>query len=690
MKIGIIGSGMISGHHLDAATRYPGAEVVGIVDRYIARARAQAEQFSVPNAFDNVADLLALKPDVVHIITPPAFHAPLTIEALQAGAHVYVEKPMAATEAECDAMSAAAERAGKQICVGHCWVYTPAMMQAVELIASGRVGSVVQASASFNYDVRRNPSFGQAHWSTQLPGGLAEDLAVHPLSLLIRLLGSVGKSVSITRGAASIPGNQTADVRALLDSERGLGTLSVSLRARPDMGLVDILCTQALLRLNISSMSLTVQRELPVPQKIGRALGNLVVAQQLTTGTFGAAWKLARKKIDGSYGIVPLIHAFYAALEAGKPAPVTAAEGTQAVRVLRSIWPAGLAAPVVTAPAPVARQLRPGAKKILIVGGTGFVGSNLARALLARGESVHVLSRTTEKAAQLAAAGAEIRLGDLTVPETLKGAAEGMDIVFHLGSAMYGSAATFDRVDVQGTEHVVREAERAGVKRLVYAGTLAAYPLAQKADGSVIDESCAFDSTGKLGHYARAKTLAEEIVLAANKRGVTEGVIVRLGLVCGDGTSIYPPHVCQKIASDRVILFGDGSVPLPLTYIDNAVDALILGATVPGIAGESFNIVDQDVLTQKEYLELLQQSTGGPRVLKLPRLAYYAIATLAEVAAAARGKEASTNRYRVRTRLRSVQWDCSKAQRVLQWRPRASLREGLQQTFRAYAARASG
>ncbi len=686
MKIGIVGSGMISGHHLTAATRYPGTEVVGIVDRYVARARAQAEQFSVANAFDNLADLLALKPDVVHIITPPAFHAPLTIQALQAGAHVFVEKPMAATEAECDAMSAAAERAGKQICVGHCWVYTPAMKQAVELIASGSVGDVVQATASFNYDVRRNPSFGQAHWSTQLPGGLAEDLAVHPLSLLIRLLGPVGQSVSLTRGAPIIPSNQTADVRALLDAERGLGTLSVSLRARPDMGLVDILCTRALLRLNISSMSLTVQRELPVPQKVGRALGNLVVAQQLTTGTFGAAWKLARKKIDGSYGIVPLIHAFYAAIEAGQPAPVTAAEGTQAVRVLRSIWPAGARAPAA-APAPVARSLKPGAKKILIVGGTGFVGSNLAHALLARGESVHVLARTTEKAAQLAAAGAEVRLGDLTVPETLKGVAEGMDVVFHLGSAMYGSAATFERVDVQGTEHVVREAERAGVKRLVYAGTLAAYPLAQKADGSTIDERCAFDDTGKLGHYARAKTLAEEIVLAANKRGVTEGVIVRLGLVCGDGTSLYPPHVCQKIASDRVILFGDGSVPLPLTWIDNAVDALILGGTVPGIGGESFNIVDEDVLTQKDYLDLLQKSTGGPHVLKLPRIAYYAIAALSEVAAAARGKEASTNRYRVRTRLRSVRWDCSKAQNVLQWRPRASLREGLEQSFRAHAAR---
>ena len=689
MKIGIVGGGMISGHHLTAATRYPGAEVVGIVDRDIGRARAQAAHFAVPNTFDNLAALLALKPDVVHVLTPPASHSAVAIEALERGAHVLVEKPMAATEAECEAMSAAAARAGRQICVGHCWVYTPAMTRALELIASGGVGDVVQATASFNYDVRRNPHFGLAHWSTQLPGGLAEDLAVHPLSLLIRLLGPLGRTVSITRGAQTIPGDQTADVRALFDAERGLGSLSVSLRARPDMGLLDILCTRALLRLNISSMSLTVQRELPVPQKIGRALGNLDMAAQLTTGTFGAAWKLARKKIDGSYGIVPLIHGFYSAIEAGKPPPVSAAEGTETVRVLRSIWPANARA-AVARPAPVARSLKPGAKRILIVGGSGFVGSNLARALLARGESVHVLARSTEKAAQLAAAGAQIHVGDLTLPDTIAGVAENMDIVYHLGSAMHGSAETFERVDVQGTEHLVREAERAGVKRLVYVGTLAAYPLAQMADGSTIDERCKFDQTGKLGHYARAKTRAEEIVLAANKRGVTEGVIVRLGLVCGDGTSLYPPHVCQKIAPDRVILFGDGSVPLPLTYVDNAVEALILGAMVPGIAGESFNIVDQDILTQNDYLDLLRESTGGPRVLRLPRIAYYVIATLTQIAAAARGKEASTNRYRVRTRLRSVRWDCSKAQKLLQWRPRASLREGLQKTFRAHAARASG
>jgi nucleoside-diphosphate-sugar epimerase len=325
--------------------------------------------------------------------------------------------------------------------------------------------------------------------------------------------------------------------------------------------------------------------------------------------------------------------------------------------------------------------------KVLVTGATGFVGSHLVRALLARGDSVRILARDSAKAEGLAAAGAEVRSGDLGSPDGLTGLADGIDTVFHLGSAMYGSAELFERVDVRGTDWILSEAERARVGRVVYVGTVSCYPLAQMKDGAIIDERCKFDETGKLGHYAKAKTRAEAAVLAADKRGIIEGVIVRLGLVCGVGTSLFPPHIGQMVGGKRLLMFGDGSIPLPLTYIDNAVDALILGGTVSGIRGESFNILDDDVLTQRQYVSMLRNFTGGgPKVIRLPRLAYYGIATLSELAAMARGKEASTNRYRVKTRLRKIRWNCSKAKQLLKWRPRVPLREGLRRVFRAYAS----
>jgi nucleoside-diphosphate-sugar epimerase len=325
--------------------------------------------------------------------------------------------------------------------------------------------------------------------------------------------------------------------------------------------------------------------------------------------------------------------------------------------------------------------------KLLVTGATGFVGSHLVRALLARGDSVRILARDSAKAAVLGAAGAEVRIGDLGNPDGLVGLADNVETVFHLGSAMYGPAEVFERVDVRGTEWILREAERARVGRVVYVGTVSCYPVAQMRDGAIIDERCKFDETGKLGPYAKAKTRAEAALLAADKRGIIEGVIVRLGLVCGVGTSVFPPHIGQLIGGKRLLMFGDGNVPLPLTYIDNAVDALILGGTVAGIRGESFNILDDDVLTQRQYLAMLRNFTGGrPKVIRLPRLAYYGIATLSELAAAARRKEPSTNRYRVRTRLRKIRWNCSKAKKMLKWRPRIALREGLRHAFKAYAS----
>jgi nucleoside-diphosphate-sugar epimerase len=325
--------------------------------------------------------------------------------------------------------------------------------------------------------------------------------------------------------------------------------------------------------------------------------------------------------------------------------------------------------------------------KALVTGATGFVGTHLTRALLGRGDSVRILARTAERARSLQAAGAEIRLGDLGDPGTLQGIATGMDVVFHLGSAVAASPAVFERIDVQGTEHILIEAQRAGARRFVYVGTLAGYPLAKQNHGGVIDERTPFDDTGLLGSYARSKTLAEAAVLAAHKRGGIEGVIVRLGLVCGVGANVLPPHVCQRLARDWVILFGDGTVPLPLTHIDNSVDALILAATAQGVGGESFNIVDDDSITQQEYLALLRQAAGGrPRVLRLPTISYYALGLVSEMAATARKREPTTNRYRIRTRLAHVRWDCNKAKHMLQWRPRVRLRDGLTATFREHAS----
>ena len=328
--------------------------------------------------------------------------------------------------------------------------------------------------------------------------------------------------------------------------------------------------------------------------------------------------------------------------------------------------------------------------KALVTGATGFVGSHLVRALLSRGDSVRILARSADRAAPLVALGAEVVVGDLAEPCAVAGVTEGSETVFHLVSAMSAPDAVFEQVDVQGTQALLREAERTGVRRFVYPGTLSGYAVLDQPDGAVLDERCPFDSTGRLGNYARAKGRGEQAVLDAGRRGRLEGVIVRLGLTCGVGASVFPVHVCRMVGSRRAVVFGDGRLPLPLVYIDNAVDALLLAADTPGLDGQAFNIVDDDVLTQQDYLDLYQSTTRRSlQVLKVPRVAYLALGAVTELVAAIRGKEPATTRYRVRQRLRNVRWDCRKAHRDLQWRSRVPLREGLARSFAASVERSS-
>jgi nucleoside-diphosphate-sugar epimerase len=327
--------------------------------------------------------------------------------------------------------------------------------------------------------------------------------------------------------------------------------------------------------------------------------------------------------------------------------------------------------------------------KALVTGATGFIGSHLTRALLRRGDSVRILVRSASRAAPHAAAGAQVVVGDLGEPSGLSGLTDGIDVVFHLVSAISATGATFERVDVQGTGWLLDAAERAGVRRFVYPGTLSSYDLTHIRDGAMLDERSPFDHTGLLGNYAQAKARAERAVLAAHRRRKLEGVILRLGLTCGPGATPFPAHVGRLVKSKWLLMFGDGSLPLPLLLVDNAVDALLLAASTPAAAGEAFNIVDDEVLTQDDYLALFRESTGSlPRVVKLPRLAYYGLGALTELAARARKREPATTPYRVRSRLRRVQWDCSKAHQVLQWQSRIPLREGLRESFLSHAAAA--
>jgi predicted dehydrogenase len=187
LRVGIVGCGKIADGHVEEIRKLPGlAAVVGVCDREPLMAEQIAVRYGIPRHFARLEDLLAEgRPDVLHITTPPEPHLAIARQALDAGCHLFVEKPLTPTHADTVALLAAARARGRRLTVGYTYLFDPPALAARELVSSGAVGSVVHAESFYGYDLAG--PFGSAlaadggHWVHRLRGGVIQNNLDHIL-----------------------------------------------------------------------------------------------------------------------------------------------------------------------------------------------------------------------------------------------------------------------------------------------------------------------------------------------------------------------------------------------------------------------------------------------------------------------------------------------------------------------------
>jgi len=214
LRIGVIGCGAIAQRrHICEAAANKNAKIVALCDINLDRAKEIAAKYGVANTYADYKDLLKNeKLDLVVVATPNALHAEQTIAALQAGNHVLVEKPMATTLADADAMIAAADKAGKKLMVGMNQRLMPAHVKAKKILDSGVLGKVLNFETSFKHGGPDGWSVdGAKSWFFKKPlaaMGVCGDLGVHKVDLINYLLGQRITSVTGFIGTLSkkLPG----------------------------------------------------------------------------------------------------------------------------------------------------------------------------------------------------------------------------------------------------------------------------------------------------------------------------------------------------------------------------------------------------------------------------------------------------------------------------------------------------
>jgi UDP-glucose 4-epimerase len=311
-----------------------------------------------------------------------------------------------------------------------------------------------------------------------------------------------------------------------------------------------------------------------------------------------------------------------------------------------------------------ARSLPSSAVKALVTGGAGFIGSNLTRALLARGDEVRVLDNfSTGRRSNLAGIEDSVELieGELRSYERVHNAVRGIDVVFHQGALpsvprSIQDPLTTSAVNIDGTLNVLLAARDEGVRRVMFASSSSVY-----GDSGTLprSESAPVDP---IAPYAVAKLAAESYCVSFSRvYGGLETVCLRYFNVFGphqDPRSQYaavvPRFIAAAIAGDVLPIYGDGLQSRDFTYVGNVVDANLRAAEADGVSGHVFNI-----------------ATGSPT----------SVNDLADMIGATVDRDVRKEYLPIRAGEVRDSWaDTEAAKRLLGWEPRIGLEEGLRLT----------
>ena len=660
--VGLVGAGMIASHHVDAVAAVPGVRLVGITDLDRARAERLAAGRPGTRVYESLGALCDAGATVVHVLTPPATHAAVALEALERGCDVLVEKPLATSVEDCARLAEAARRLGRRVGVNHSLLGDPWVVRLRRLVDAGRIGRVVSAEYVCTAEY---PPWGDApvppHYRD---GGYPfRDLGVHGLYLLRAFLGEV-EGLHVERASRGGDPNLAFDEwHALVRCAHGTGRIRLSWTARPLETYLVVQGERGTLRADVGRLFLGRRLDRGLPGPIARTLNTLEDAAAALIAVPRSALGLATGRLRPYAGLRATVAAFHRALADGTPLPATVEDGCAVVR-----WVEEGARPADLAKAHRAwrhaRRRRPVA---VVTGAGGFLGAALVRRLLDDGLDVRALVHREPVAEALRDARVEVVVAELGDAGAVAAALDGARIVYHAGAAMRGGWEAHERGTIAGTRHVVAGCLEHGVSRLVHVSSLSVLDWAA-LDGATATEDAPLEpAPAGRGHYTRAKLAAEAIVLDAVRTRGLDAVVVRPGQIVGPGRWEAGTVDGMRVGRWLVVL-GDGRSPMPLVHVDDVVEALVRAGRARTAAGAVYHLVDDGVVTRAGLARMIAAAEGA-RALCVPGALLLGLGLVAEGVGRAIGRTPPLTRQRVRSTLARVRFDCRRAAHELGWRP---------------------
>jgi nucleoside-diphosphate-sugar epimerase len=339
-------------------------------------------------------------------------------------------------------------------------------------------------------------------------------------------------------------------------------------------------------------------------------------------------------------------------------------------------------------------------ERVLVTGASGFIGTRVVEALLAHGaRRIRCMVRSEAAAAPLLTLRAahddaeiDVAIGNLLSRADCVRIAGDASVVIHLaagrGEKEMAQAYLDTVVTTRNLLDVLACNDR--LRRLVHVSSLSVYGTGAIKRGAILDESCAIDARPELrgDAYTFAKVEQERVVADYATRYRLPCVVIRPGVVFGPGNPGI--HGRVGLSTFGIFLHLGGRNALPLTFVENCADAIVLAALRPGVEGQVFNVVDDAVPTSRQFLAQYKRRVHRFASIRVPYPVWYAFCYAWEgyVRWSQGQLPDAFNRPKCAAYWRAQRYSNDKLKRLLGWRPAVPMRDALERYFAAERANA--
>lgn len=610
LRIGLIGSGKMGRHHLKAIAASSRGTVVGVADPAASADELKAILPTGAIVVSNAADLFAqARPDVVHIVTPPATHGDLALQAIDAGCHVYIEKPFTLTAAEASRILSRAAERNVKVCAGHQVLFEAPALGVWEHLPT--IGRLVHIESYFSFNMVRRTITAVEQLKDILPH------AVYPVVDQLRVATGLSEEAIEVCGLSL---DAAGEAYALLKLGKVTAIIMVTLNGRPVEHYQNLIGTNGSLRADY----------------IGGFLGRLVGpgtgpgvlltpyrrALHTATGTTRGVTKLM---LGGSYpGLRTLVDRFFQSIQENTAPPLSPRSILDTVTICERIGQEldavenafesqaeqKLRGAESVLPAP-----RPGAPLVLLTGGTGLLGKRIAETVRQAGFPMRVVARRVPPFSRRVP-GVEYIAGDLArglAPETL----DGVGYVVHAAAETSGGKEDHRRNSIEATRALIEGAARAGAKGVLHISSLAVIKTSREM-GRALDESTPVDDASlKRGPYVWGKAESEILAIKLGSELGLSVRVIRPGPLV-DYTAYQPPGRLGRELGPLFVAIGPRNAPLSVCDVTTAAKVVRLYLENFDAAPPMLNMVEAPPPTRRELMERFKRDRPHLRVYWFP------------------------------------------------------------------------